>query len=291
MSNLKIAIIGGTGLENADFFQKEEELDVNTEYGKPSDKISKGKIGNVDVFLLPRHGKKHNITPSNVNYRANITALKQLGITHIVAVTACGSLRENMHPGNFVVIDQFIDKTTKRASTFYDNDNSRIENRSGELSGLKNCKVLDSEQFFNKERVAHIPMHTPFCPQLREKLIQTAKLLKIPVHDKGTMVTIEGPRFSSRAESHFNRLIGGDVINMTTIPECILAREAGICYAAVAMVTDFDCFLEDNVVTLEKVLEQMKNNSTNAQLLLKNVVEKISLWKCACIDDIKSAVM
>ena len=259
---LKIAIIGGTGLENADFFQKEEELDVNTENGKPSDKISRGKINNVEVFLLPRHGKKHNITPSNVNYRANIAALKSIGITHIVAVTACGSLRENMHPGDFVIIDQFVDKTTKRNSTFYD-----------------------------KDKVAHIPMHTPFCPQLREKLIQTAKQLNIKIHEKGTMITIEGPRFSSRAESHFNRLIGGDVINMTTVPECVLAREAGICYAAVAMVTDFDCFLEDNVVTLEKVLEQMKNNSANSQLLLKNVFDKISLWNCACIDDIKSAVM
>lgn len=260
--SLKIAIIGGTGLENADFFTKEEELYVNTEYGKPSDKISRGKIGNTEVFLLPRHGKKHNITPSNVNYRANIAALKQLGITHIVAVTACGSLRENFPPGTFVVIDQFIDKTTKRASTLYDQD-----------------------------KVAHIPMHTPFCPQLREKLIQTAKQLNIPIVEKGTMVTIEGPRFSSRAESHFNRLIGGDVINMTTVPECVLAREAGICYASVAMVTDYDCFMENNVVTLEKVLEQMKKNSSNAQFLLKNVVEKITAWKCSCIDDIKSAVM
>lgn len=134
-------------------------------------------------------------------------------------------------------------------------------------------------------------MHTPFCPNIRAEIIKSARFLNIPTHEKGTIVTIEGPRFSSRAESLFNRMIGGDVINMTTVPECVLAREAGICYASIAMATDYDCFMENNTVTLEKVIEQMKKNSSNAQLLLKNTIGKLSQWQCSCKEDIKNSIL
>ena len=217
----------------------------------------------MDVVILSRHGKKHSIMPSNVNFRANIVALKEQGCTHIIATTACGSLREEIKPGHLVFCDQFIDRTTKRAQTFYDSD-----------------------------KVCHIPMAEPFCSKLRKLLAETASELKIEHHKKGTVVTIEGPRFSTKAESRMFRQWKADVINMSTVPEVGLAREAGICYAIIAMSTDYDCFMDDRpTVTIDEVLKVMKQNAENVKKLLLEVIPKIKYTECQCKVDIKSAVI
>ncbi|NXW09497.1 MTAP phosphorylase, partial [Fregetta grallaria] len=200
----KIGIIGGTGLDDPDILEGRTEKYVDTPYGKPSDALILGKIKNVDCVLLARHGRHHTIMPSNVNYRANIWALKEENCSHVLVTTACGSLREEIQPGDLVIIDQFIDRTTKRHCTLYDGQHST-------LSGV---------------------------------LIETAKKLGLQCHSKGTVITIEGPRFSSRAESLMFRSWGADVINMTTVPEVILAKEAGMSYASIAMATDYDCWKE-----------------------------------------------
>jgi len=180
------------------------------------------------VLHVIRHGKKHSLMPTAVNYRANIYALKQEGCSHVIATTACGSLQEKFHPGDFAILDQFIDRTTKRPSTFYD---GAATSPSG---------------------VCHIPMASPFCEHTRQLLLTVARDIGVSVHDHATMVTIEGPRFSSRAESLTFRSWGGDLVNMTTTPEVILAKEAGLSYASIAMVTDYDCWrdsTEDHVST------------------------------------------
>jgi len=175
------------------------------------------------VLLFPsRHGRKHTIMPSNVNYRANIDALRQEGCTHIVVATACGSLREEYKPGDFAVLDQFIDRTTKRQSTLYDGGTD------------------------SPPGVCHIPMGTPFCERTRQVILTAAKGVDVCVHDHATMVTVEGPRFSTRAESMMFRQWGGDLINMTTVPEVVLAKEAGLSYASIAMVTDYDCWRDSS---------------------------------------------
>src|SRR3989338_7646749 len=214
--DIKIGIIGGSGLEDPNVLKDAKEISVKTKFGSPSSSLTPGKINDVGVVIVSRHGKKHSINPTNVNYRANIMALKDIGCTHIIATTACGSLREYIKPGHLVFCDQFIDRTTKRHSTFYDSD-----------------------------RVCHIPMAEPFCNELRKLLAESAANLGYKNKAKGTVVTIEGPRFSSKAESHMYRAMNADVINMSTVPEVVLAREAGLCYAAIAMSTYYDCFLED----------------------------------------------
>uniref|UniRef100_A0A3B4DPD2 Purine nucleoside phosphorylase n=1 Tax=Pygocentrus nattereri TaxID=42514 RepID=A0A3B4DPD2_PYGNA len=217
---LMIGIVGGSGLDDPDILECRTERFVDTPFGKPSDALIMGKIKNVDCVLLARHGRQHTIMPSNVNYRANIWALKQQGCTHVIVTTACGSLREDIQPGDIVLLDQFIDRSTKREQTFYDGSPSSLQG------------------------VCHIPMAEPFCSRTREVLIDVVKGLGIRYHPRGTMLTIEGPRFSSRAESLMFRQWGADVINMTTVPEVILAKEVGLCYASIAMATDYDCWKE-----------------------------------------------
>ncbi|KAJ7426855.1 S-methyl-5'-thioadenosine phosphorylase [Willisornis vidua] len=218
----------------------------------PSDALILGKIKNVDCVLLARHGRHHTIMPSNVNYRANIWALKEENCSHVLVTTACGSLREEIQPGDLVIIDQFIDRTTKRHCTLYDGQHSS-------LSG-----------------VCHIPMAEPFCTKTREVLIETAKKLGLQCHSKGTMITIEGPRFSSRAESCMFRLWGADVINMTTVPEVILAKEAGMSYASIAMATDYDCWKEhEEAVSVDKVLKTLKGNANKATSILLTAIPQI----------------
>lgn len=225
--------------------------------------MTSGKINNVEVVIISRHGKKHTINPTNVNYRANIMALKEQGCTHIIATTACGSLREDIKPGHLVFCDQFIDRTTKRASTFYDSN-----------------------------KVCHIPMAEPFCAKLRKILAETSDEFGLKHHSKGTVITIEGPRFSTKAESKLFRQWNADIINMSTVPEVVLAREAGICYAVVAMSTDYDCFLEDRPeVTIEEILRVMKKNAENVKRLLIEAIPKINFNECKCREDIKSAVI
>ncbi|XP_071843180.1 S-methyl-5'-thioadenosine phosphorylase-like isoform X1 [Apostichopus japonicus] len=250
---MKIGIIGGSGLDDPDILTDRSEKSVDTPYGQPSDKLICGKIGDVDCVLLARHDRQHGQSPTFINYRANIFALHKEGCTLLIVTTACGSLREHIEPGDVVIIDQFIDRTYRRESSFYDG-------KEGHLKG-----------------VSHIAMGEPFCQPLREVLIKTVKSLKLPCHEKGTMVTIEGPRFSSRAESIMFRSWQGDVINMTTVPEVVLANELGLPYAAIAMATDYDSWREDpqDHVDCSKVMKTLQKNSENAEKILKKVIREL----------------
>ena len=247
---VKIGIIGGSGLDNPDILEKAEDREVDTPFGKPSSPLKRGKIKGIDVVLLARHGKKHTIPPTQVNYRANIHALKQAGCTHIIATTACGSLREEIGRGHFVILDQFIDFTRLRKLTFH--------------------------EAFEPDKPVHTPMAEPFNAELRRALNEACKELGLKHHKKGTVVTIEGPRFSTKAESHMFRAWGADVINMSISPEAILANEAGIPYAAVAMSTDYDCWKEDEApVTWEAVLEVFRENVEKVTKLLVTAIPKV----------------
>ncbi|MFX0041638.1 MAG: S-methyl-5'-thioadenosine phosphorylase [Candidatus Hodarchaeota archaeon] len=247
---VKIGIIGGSGLDNPDILKEARDIEVNTPYGKPSSPLKMGKIHDVDVVLIARHGREHRIPPTQVNYRANIHALKDQGCSHILATTACGSLREEIDRGDLVILDQFIDFTRLRKISFFEE--------------------------FAPGDMKHTPMADPYSEELRKILIETAKELNLKHHETGTVVTIEGPRFSTRAESNMFRVWGADVINMSIAPETILANEAGIPYAAVAMSTDYDCWKEDEApVTWEEILEIFGKNVNNVIALLTNSIRKI----------------
>jgi 5'-methylthioadenosine phosphorylase len=247
---VKIGIIGGSGLDNPNILKNAEDINVETPFGKPSSPLKVGKINDVDVVLIARHGREHTIPPTQVNYRANIHALEDQGCTHILATTACGSLREKIERGDLVILDQFIDFTRLRKISFYEE--------------------------FAPGDMKHTPMADPYSEVLRNILIETAKELNIKHHETGTVVTIEGPRFSTRAESNMFRVWGADVINMSIAPETILANEAGIPYAAVAMSTDYDCWKEDEApVTWEEILEIFGKNVNNVINLLTNSIPKI----------------
>jgi len=249
---VKIGIIGGSGLDKPDILKDSKDVNVSTEYGEPTSPLQTGQINDVDVVILARHGRDHAISPTKVNFRANISALQKLGCTHIIATTACGSLRKKIGRGDFVVLDQFIDFTRHRDITFFDKF----------PGGGENAK--------------HTAMPDPFDEDLRNALIKTANELSIKVHDKGTVITIEGPRFSTRAESHMFRAWGADVINMSVAPECILANEANIPYAAIAMSTDYDSWKSDEVaVTWEEILEVFGKNVNNVTKLLVNTIPKV----------------
>ena len=246
---IKVGIIGGSGLDNPEILKGGVDAEVDTPYGKPSSVLTNGRIGDVDVVLLARHGKGHRISPSGVNYRANIHALEEQSVTHIIATTACGSLRSEIGRGHLVILDQFIDFTRHRPITFHD--------------------VFD-------DGPKHTPMAEPFDPGLRAVLCETSKSLGFITHTRGTVITIEGPRFSTRAESKMFRIWGADVINMSVAPEAILANEAGIPYAAVAMSTDYDCWKEDEPpVSWEEILEVFSKNAEHVKTLLIEAIQKI----------------
>lgn len=246
---MKIGIIGGSGLEKGDLLQNIEELDITTPYGKSSSKIKKGTLNNTEIFILSRHGTNHEITPTKVNNRANIYALSKLGCEQIIATTAVGSLKENIHPGDFVIINQFIDFTKHREITFF-------------------------EDF--KKGVNHTSLTDPFSDKLRSYLIDSCQELDLRHHKIGTVLTIEGPRFSTRAESFMFKQFA-HVINMSTAPEAILAREAGLNYAVVAMSTDYDCWKKtETPVSWEEIKKVMKQNSENVKKLLIRTIEKIT---------------
>lgn len=246
----RIAIIGGSGFEDPDLLKDPAPILLNTPYGEPSSDFLSGQINGVEVILVSRHGKNHTITPSHVNNRANIYAIKELECTHILATTACGSLRKEIKPGDLVFPDQFIDFTRFRPNTFF-----------GE---------------FNPGELSHTSMPDPFDGGLRGLLSKEAEKLKIKSHSKGCVVTIEGPRFSTRAESKMFRSWGADIINMSTAPEAILANEIGIPYAAIAMSTDYDSWMEnEEPVTWEAVLEIFKNNVDSVIRLIKSTLAKI----------------
>lgn len=240
----KIAIIGGSGLEKLDLFDSSEMIEPITEYGECSSPVIYGKIGEKEVFIFSRHGFKHHITPTHVNNRAHIKAIKDLGCDAIIATTACGSLREEIKPGDLVFPDQVIDFTRFRANTFFDD--------------------------FNDGGFHHTPFADPFNAELNAKLAQLAKKNQLNYHQDKTVITIEGPRFSSRAESHMFRAWGADLINMSTAPEVILANELEIPYAAIAMSTDYDCWKNDEeAVTAEAVMETFHRNAINVTDLLR----------------------
>ena len=249
---VKIGIIGGSGLDDPKILNDAKEIEVNTPYGKPSSALTVGKINDIDVVLIARHGKQHTFPPTQVNFRANIQALKDQGCTHILATTACGSLRKEIGRGDFVILDQFIDFTRHRKITYYEEF----------PAGGENAK--------------HTAMPDPFSEELRKALIEASKDLNLKFHEKGTVVTIEGPRFSTRAESKMFRIWGADVINMSVAPEVILANEAGIPYAAVAMSTDYDSWKEDEKpVTWKEILEIFNKNVENVKTLLLTTIPKI----------------
>ena len=244
-----VGIIGGSGLDDPDILKEAKTVEIDTPYGKPSSELTTGQIDGTDVIILGRHGKRHQFSPTQVNNRANIHAMKEMGVTHILATTACGSLREKIDRGHFVVIDQFIDFTRFRKNTFHDS----FEN------GAK-----------------HTPMAEPFDAGLRAALYDTSVELGYPTHNGGTVVTIEGPRFSTKAESHMFRAWGADIINMSVAPEAMLANEAEIPYAAVAMSTDYDCWKEDEApVSWDEILEVFNKNADKVKQLLVTVIPKI----------------
>jgi 5'-methylthioadenosine phosphorylase len=246
----KIAIIGGSGLEDPDILKSPKTIEVGTPYGAPSSELTTGKIEDTEVVILSRHGKKHTIPPTEVNNRANIWALKEQGCDYILATTACGSLREEIDRGDLVILDQFIDFTKHRQTTFFEE--------------------------FEPGEMKHTVMADPFDSSLRNHLIESAKELKLSIHNKGTAVTIEGPRFSTRAESNMYRMWGADVINMSTAPEAILANELGIPYAAIAMSTDFDCWKTDEEpVSWKEIIEIFNQNVHHVIDLLLATLKKL----------------
>ena len=247
---IKVGIIGGSGLENPDILKSPVKKKIETPYGNPSSEFTIGKIGGIEVVILSRHGIKHTIPPTQVNNRANIWALKELGCEYIIATTACGSLREDIHRGDLVILDQFIDFTRHRKITFF-------------------------EEFVNGD-MKHTVMAEPFNKNLRSLLKQSANELGLTFHKSGTVVTIEGPRFSTRAESNMFRLWDADVINMSTAPEAILANEIGIPYAAIAMSTDYDCWKTDEEpVTWKEIIGIFNQNVHNVIGLLLKTLDKL----------------
>jgi 5'-methylthioadenosine phosphorylase len=250
MGRLKIGIIGGSGLENPELQENYQEKEVETPFGKPSSKLITGKLFGIDVVIISRHGTKHEIPPTYVNNKANIFALKYEGCKYILATTACGSLREEIKRGDFIILDQFIDFTKRRDVTFYDKF---------EFGAI------------------HTPMANPFSENLRKKLINACDELKFSNHKTGTVITIEGSRFSTRAESYMFRQWGADVINMSIAPEAILANEAEVEYGVIAMSTDYDCWKQnEESVTWDMIKQTMKDNVERVKKVLLKVVESFS---------------
>jgi len=249
MANDKLAIIGGSGLYDVEEFKDRELLEITTPWGNPSDQILKTKYNNKEVYFLPRHGSGHFISPSNINFRANIDALKQKGVTDIISVSAVGSLKEELSPGTFVLIDQFIDRTFARTKTFFDD-----------------------------EIVAHVSMAQPTCPDLIDLCEKSLKETNIQYQKGGTYLAMEGPQFSTRAESNLYRKWDVDVIGMTNMPEAKLAREAEIRYSTVAMVTDYDCWHpEHEHVDIEMVIKVLLDNADKAKNMLKHIIKNYDL--------------
>lgn len=247
-----IGIIGGTGLDDPQFMESAEETNVSTPFGDPSSPILRGTLAGRDVALLSRHGREHTIPPSQINNRANLFALKELGCAQVIVSAACGSLRAEMDRGHFVIPDQFIDFTRRRAVTFFDAFEPGIEN------------------------AHHTPMADPFDADLRGALVHQGQELGFNMHPGGTILTIEGNRFSTRAESNMFRMWGADLVNMTVAPECILANELGLKYAAIAVVTDFDCWKTDEPpLRVEDLIAVFRKNVENLSRLIRAVLPEV----------------
>lgn len=262
---MKIGIIGGSGLYAMDGIERKRWVTVATPLGKPSDQFLTGRLAGREVVFLPRHGRGHRILPSELNHRANIHAMKKLGVSRILSVSAVGSLKEEYRPTDIVVIDQFFDRT-KRGDAF---------------------------TFFGDGVVAHVSFADPVCPALRQTLVRCGRAAGATMHDGGTYVNMEGPNFSTRAESHFHRRQGWDVIGMTNCGEARCAREAEMCYATLAMVTDYDCWHESHeAVTVEMVVECLTKNAAMAQEIVRRAVATLEAGvDCACQHALATAIM
>jgi 5'-methylthioadenosine phosphorylase len=262
-----LAIIGGSGVYNIDGLENTRWVKAASPFGEPSDEVLIGELNGQPIAFLPRHGRGHKIPPSEINFRANIDALKRLGVTDIVSVSAVGSLREHLTPGMFVIVDQFIDRTFAREKSFFG-------------SGL----------------VAHVSMAHPVCSRLGQHLYSAAQQVGIPAARGGTYLVMEGPQFSSLAESELYRSWQCDVIGMTNMPEAKLAREAEICYATVAMVTDYDCWHPNHDdVTVDAIVKVLLANADKARALVKNVAPRIhsdaSANECGCRSALQYAII
>jgi len=261
----RIGIIGGSGLYKIEVIKDVKEITVNTPFGNPSDKFITGNLEGKDVVFLPRHGLGHRISPSEINYRANIYGMKKLGVERIISVTACGSLKEELKPLDFVVVDQFVDRTNHaRAMTFFD-------------QGI----------------VAHIVFAHPVCQELSKIIYDAGKSLNLTMHKGGTYINMEGPAFSTLAESNLYRSWGMDVIGMTNMAEAKLAREAEICYSTLACVTDYDCWHpQHESVTIDMIIQNLLKNVENAKRIISAVVRDITKKRnCTCKNALKYAII
>ena len=279
----KIGIIGGSGLYEIEGFEAEKWTGLNTPFGSPSDELLIGKLDCREVVFLPRHGRGHRILPSELNHRANIWAMKQLGVSWIISASAVGSLQQEYSPCDIVLIDQFVDNTKQSAA----------------------------HTFFGEGIVGHIPFAEPICEKLRQLLLDASHSVAVKIHDRGTYVNMEGPAFSTRAESLRNQKLGFDVIGMTNLGEARCAREAEIAYATLALVTDYDCWkVEEEPVSVETVIANMTKNVTNAKEIIRNALKLIpsepnwpsqqvldnaimthrSAWPSATIDKLKPII-
>ena len=259
-----LGVIGGSGLYAMKDLKIVDTVSVDTPFGDPSDLLVVGDLGGTRLVFLPRHGVGHRITPSEINYRANIFAMKKLGVERIISVSAVGSMKEEIVPGHIVIPDQFIDRTFRRKTTFFE-------------GGI----------------VGHVSLADPICDELHEVVVESSQQAGATVHSGGTYICIEGPQFSTRAESFLYRSWGVDVIGMTNVTEAKLAREAGLCYATIALATDYDCWhQEEEAVTLEAVLKIMHNNVELAQTILKEIVKKPVLKRsCSCGEAATNAIV
>ena len=261
VTSAKVGVFGGSGFYS--FLNDVDETKVDTPYGEPSAPVAVGEVGGVRVAFLPRHGSEHQFPPHMINFRANVWALKELGVERVIGPCAAGSLNRDMKPGDFVVCDQLVDRTAGRKDTFYD----------GPVT-------------------THVSFADPYCPELRGLAIATARDEGIPVHDRGTVVTIQGPRFSTRAESKWFQASGWEVINMTQYPEAYLARELEMCYVNVSLITDYDVGLEgdEDTVSHEAVLEVFNANNEKLRNLLFSLVPKIPAQRtCPCSTALQGA--
>jgi len=261
----RIGIIGGSGLYKIEGLEIIKQIKVKTPFGAPSDKFTIGKLEGKEVVFLPRHGVGHRISPSEINYRANIFAMKKLKVDRVISVTACGSLKEELKPLDFVVVDQFVDRTN------YGRDMS----------------------FFNQGIVGHIVFSHPVCPQLSAGIYAAGKSLNLNMHKTGTYINMEGPQFSTLAESKLYRSWGMDVIGMTNLAEAKLCREAEICYSTLACITDYDCWHPDHAsVTLEMVISNLQKNVDNAKKIICQVIKELNpQHNCSCGEALKFAIV
>ena len=261
----KIGVIGGSGLYNIEGIRIKEKKKLETPFGEPSDEFIIGDLGGKEVVFLPRHDKFHSISPTHINYRANIYGMKSLGVTKIISVSACGSLKEELKPLDFVIPLQFVDRTNQARK----------------------------HTFFDKGIVAHISFSQPVCVQLAKSLSQAAKANNVAVHLGGTYLNMEGPQFSTLAESNLYRNWGMDIIGMTNMAEARLAREAEICYTTLAAVTDYDCWHETaESVTIDVIIENLRKNVDNSKKILKTAISQINIdEKCVCHEALKYAII